>query len=120
MKKKILVIDDDEDILDIWSIILGDEGFKLELRNTGPSTEEVNLLHPDLILLDVRINGFPKSGVEICSELKSNTSVANIPILLVSAEYNLEALASSCLADGFVNKPFDIDLVLKKVREFVS
>ena len=119
MSKKILVIDDDIDILTILEIILGDEGFELELRQKGLSSEEVNIIHPDLILLDVRIRGFAKSGVEICTEFKSDTNTAHIPVLLVSSENNLDSLARNCGADGFVNKPFDFERIIKKVREFV-
>jgi len=120
MGRKILVIDDDEDILAILGIILEQEGYELELRQTGPTTEEVDFLHPDLILLDVRLEGFSKSGTEICAEFKSNTNLAHIPIVLVSAEHNLQLLADHCGANGFVNKPFDIGGIVNKVKEFIS
>lgn len=120
MGRKILVIDDDEDILAILGIILEQEGYELELRQTGLSSEEASLLHPDLILLDVRLEGFSKTGTEICAEFKSSKTLSHIPILLVSAEHNLNLLASNCGANGFVNKPFDISGIVNKVKEFIS
>lgn len=120
MAKRILVIDDDEDILSILDIIFGDEGYEPILYKTGTTAEHIKILHPDLILLDVRIAGFDKTGPEICSEIKSQLELSNIPVLLLSAETNVGELAQACGANGFVNKPFDIFGLLTKVKEFIS
>jgi two-component system response regulator VicR len=120
MAKRILVIDDDEDILSILDIIFGEEGYEPILIKTGTTAEEIRILHPDLILLDVRIAGCDKTGAEICTEIKSQLEIADIPVLLLSAEVDIDILASGCGANGFVNKPFDIDNLLKKVKEFIS
>lgn len=120
MGKRILVIDDDEDILSIFDIIFGDEGYQAILYNTGTTAEQIKLLHPDIILLDVRINGFHKTGAEICAEIKAEFELSGIPVLLVSAETNVAALAEKCGANGYVNKPFDIENLLARVKEFIS
>lgn len=120
MAKRVLVIDDDEDILTILNIILGDEGYEAILSQTGPTTEEIKILHPDLILLDVRIVGFEKTGAEICAEIKSKLELANIPVLLFSSETDVAALANSSGANGYVKKPFDINKLLAKVKEFIN
>nr|WP_294943887.1 response regulator [uncultured Mucilaginibacter sp.] len=120
MGKRILVIDDDEDILSIFDIIFGEEGYEPILFNTGTSVEEIKILHPDLILLDVRINGFEKSGAQICSEIKAQLDLEKIPVILVSAEEDIQLLANSCGANAFVNKPFDIYQLLTKVKEFIT
>ncbi|EDM37782.1 response regulator receiver sensor signal transduction histidine kinase [Pedobacter sp. BAL39] len=119
MTKKILVIDDDEDILSILDILFVEEGYEAILYNTGTTTEQIKILHPDLILLDVRINGFEKTGVQICAEIKNQLELNDIPVLLVSAEMNVDGLARSCGANGYINKPFDIDKLLSKVKEFI-
>lgn len=69
MKKRILVVDDDEDILTILDILFGDEGYEVILLNTGTTAREVQIIHPDVILLDVRIQGFEKRGDQICNEV---------------------------------------------------
>jgi DNA-binding response OmpR family regulator len=120
MAKRILVIDDDDDILSILDIIFGEEGYEPILYSTGISAENIKILHPDLILLDVRIVGFDKTGAEICSEIKSQIELSNIPVILLSAEHNVEAMAVGCGANGYVNKPFDIYGLLSKVKEFIS
>lgn len=120
MGKRILVIDDDEDILSIIDIIFGEEGYEPILFQTGTTAEQIKLLHPDLILLDVRIVGFHKTGDQICSEIKAQLDMADIPVLLVSAEENVALLAQGCGANGFVNKPFDIYHLLTKVKELIT
>jgi DNA-binding response OmpR family regulator len=120
MGKRILVIDDDEDILSILDILFGEEGYEPILLNTGKSAEEIQILHPDLILLDVRIAGFEKSGAQICSEIKAQMELSEIPVILISAEEDIEVLAGGCGANAFVNKPFDIYHLLTKVKEFIT
>lgn len=120
MAKKILVIDDDNDILSILDFLLADEGYERILYRTGLSTEEVKKISPDLILLDVRIVGFPKSGAQICAEIKNEPQLQNIPVLLVSAEIDVPELARSCGANGYVTKPFDVDQLVIKVNEFAE
>lgn len=120
MSKKILVIEDDEDILTILNIIFEEEGFEVVLFNTGTTAAHIKLIHPDLILLDVRIAGYNKTGAEICAEIKSNPNFPKIPVLLVSAEADIRQLAKSCGADGYVSKPFDISEVILQVKEFLN
>lgn len=117
--KRILVIDDDEDILAILNIVFQEEGYEIVLSNTGEAAFELQLIHPDLILLDVRISGFFKSGADICRELKSNEKTRNIPVLLLSAEDDLADIASGCGADYFISKPFDVFDILMRVKEFL-
>jgi two-component system response regulator VicR len=120
MAKRILVIDDDEDILSILDIIFVEEGYEPVLLSKGTTAKEIRLLHPDLILLDVRIAGFDKTGDQICTEIRSELQLANIPVLLFSAEEGIDTLAIGCGANGYVNKPFDISGLLSKVKEFIS
>lgn len=114
MNKRILVIDDDEDILDILNIIFRDEGYNVVISNNGEVANQIHIIHPDLVLLDVRIKGSLKTGAEICAEIKAQNSYKNLPVVLVSAEDDLPMLANKCGADFYVKKPFDIyDLLLK-------
>lgn len=119
MAKKILVIDDDEDILFILDIIFVDEGYEVVLFNTGTTVEHIKILQPDLILLDVRIAGFNRSGPEICMDIKQEPDLEKIPVLLISAEEDVQSLARDCSADGYVNKPFDIHQLVAKVKGFI-
>jgi len=120
MAKRILVIDDDEDILNILDILFAEEGYDVIVKSTGTTADQVRLIGPDLILLDVRITGFSKTGDEICSEIKQELELTAIPVLLFSAEPDVRQRARSCGANGYLNKPFDIDRLLEKVKEFIT
>lgn len=114
MSKRILIIDDDEDILDILHVIFRDEGFNVVVSNTGEAANNIHIINPDLILLDVRIAGSEKRGDQICAEIKANYPENKLPVVLVSAETDLEMIANQCGADFYIKKPFDIyDLLLK-------
>jgi len=120
MGKRIHVIDDDEEILSILDILFASEGYEVMLYQTGTTASHIKLLHPDLILLDVRIAGYNKTGAEICAEIKQQGEMNDTPVLLVSAEIDVDLLAEGCGADGYVNKPFDIDNLLARVRAFID
>ena len=119
MKKRILVIDDDEDILTILKIIFEDEGYEVISLNTGTTAEEVQIMHPDLILLDIRIIGFNKTGDQICNEIKSRASTMYIPVILLSAEINVPQLAEESRADGYMRKPFDVKELVDQVNQIL-
>lgn len=119
MNKTILVIDDDQDILSIIDFVCCQQGYRVTLLNTGTSVEHIRQISPDMILLDVRIAGYQKTGDQICTELRSDALMGSTPILLVSAEPNLHELSESCGASGYLNKPFEIDMLLERIKEFI-
>ena len=116
MNKRILIIDDDEDILDILHIIFREEGYNVVVSNTGDAANQIHVINPDLILLDVRIEGSVKQGNDICLEIKEQSEFKDIPVVLVSAETNLAMLANECGADFYIRKPFDIYELLTEVK----
>lgn len=120
MAKRILVIDDDEDILEILNIVFQENGYEIVLSNTGEAAEHIRVIQPDIVLLDVRIVGSAKSGPEICKEIKSQLETRHLPVMLVSGETDLAVLAEECGADSYVAKPFDIFDLLSHVKEFIS
>lgn len=120
IKKRVLAIDDDEDILTILDIILQDEGFEPFLFSAGIPVQQIMALKPDLILLDVQIGQYPKTGNQICNEIKMMVDIQKIPVILVSAEADLQHIASQCGADGFVAKPFDILKLMQMLKESLS
>ena len=114
--KKILVVDDDTDILEVVKIVLTSYGFEVETHSSGLGVPEiVTAFHPHLILLDINLPG--KSGVEICKELKENT---DIPILLFSAHADKKSIVQEAMADGFIEKPFEVTHLLNTIRSHVN
>lgn len=113
--KKVLVVDDDNDILDVIRIILEDEGYEVSTLDNGREVlEEVANNMPDLILLDVMLCGM--DGRDVCKNLKAHTLFKLIPIIMISASHNLQGfLDEEGAADGFISKPFDIDNLIAVV-----
>jgi DNA-binding response OmpR family regulator len=117
MHERILVVDDDSDILVAVQMTLEDEGYTTQTITNGWETSEtVATFHPQLILLDVFLSGV--DGREIASMLKRQTSTSHIPIVMLSAQPDVEATARAAGADAFIAKPFDIDVLLATVEKY--
>ena len=119
MKKRILVVDDSQAILDVISVALEAEGYEVTTRLTGAYLRQMERDLPDLILLDVLLSG--EDGGEICQYLKSDERTRHIPLILISAHAGLPETATQCGADGFLVKPFHLhelrDIVNKHIGE---
>ncbi|WP_461790576.1 response regulator [Pedobacter sp.] len=119
-QKRILIIEDDPDILDILDIIFVEDGYEVITNATGMLADEIAVINPDLILLDVRISGFQMTGAQLCWELKSLPQTKDMPVVLLSAERDLHRLAEEAHADAMVNKPFDIEQLLLTAKQLVK
>ena len=113
---RILVVDDDVDILSVMEIILSMKGFEVEVSSRGENTFPIiNSFKPDLILLDVLISGY--DGRIICKQLKSDHKTKHIPVIMFSAHPSAAATISDYGADDFISKPFDVDNLINKVNK---
>jgi DNA-binding response OmpR family regulator len=117
-RKKILVVDDEPDILEFLQVILEEEGY---LVLTSQKAEYLEQLHngglPDLILLDVLLSG--KDGREIVKYLKQQEETKRIPVIMFSAHPSAEQTALEAGADDFMAKPFEIDDLLARVAQYL-
>src|SRR5690348_18468730 len=114
--KKILVVDDDPDILDAIQFALEDEGYAVATSEKGEYAENLkdgNGGLPDLIILDVLLSG--KDGRTICRSLKSRPDTQRIPIIMISAHPGAEESSRAVGADAFLAKPWDINALLALV-----
>ena len=115
--KKILVVDDDEDILEVVKISLKYYGFDIRTHPTGLNVPDVvKQYQPDLILLNIFLPGKP--GTEICKELKLSNS--NMPIILFSAHSGKGNAFSVFNANGFIQKPFDIPQFVDTIKSYLK
>jgi len=109
--KKVLLIEDDKNTVELVEYILTTYGFRVYTHLTGLNVDEVvKACKPNLILLDIRLPG--KLGTEVCKEIKQKSS---IPIILFSAELDQKKVVKECNADGFLEKPFDINEMIISV-----
>lgn len=110
MKKKILMIEDNPDILEITEYLLSENGYEVVAAPTTDILSDLPHIKPDIILLD------GTSGHKQCKTLKSTDTTKNIPVIIISAANGIEKIAQDCLADCFVKKPFDADHLLEVVE----
>jgi CheY-like chemotaxis protein len=107
MNKRVLILDDDIDILQICSIVLKKKGFDVEtLNNSNQVVSQVRSYQPDVILMDNWIPG--PGGIEATRLLKLDPGTQDIPVIFFSANSNVTQLAREARADYFLQKPFDI------------
>lgn len=105
-KQKILIVDDDLDILNIMSISLKDKGYEVEeTLNGDEAIVRAERFKPDLIIMDIYLSG--TNGKDICKKLKETKKTSSIPIILISASTQLKNTVRECGANGFLNKPFE-------------
>lgn len=104
-RRTVLIVDDDEDLLILIQHALSLEGFDPICSPNGVNIMSiVTRKHPDIVLLDIHMNG--TDGTAICKELKSNPETASTPIIMFSANENIKAVSMECGADGYITKPF--------------
>ncbi|ROI05084.1 response regulator [Chryseobacterium sp. G0240] len=121
-KKKILIFDDDAAILEVVTIIFEENGYDVKISETSHDIlEKVAEYQPDVILMD---NWIPKiGGVEATRLLKNSEEFKHIPVIYVTANNDIVALASEARADDYVSKPFNLDdleeMVEKHIKEQV-
>ena len=118
--KKILVVDDDDDVLETIQLILEIGGYDVEPLNDAQFIfERIAEFQPDLILLDVVLGKI--DGRVICSQIKSHDDTKQLPILMMSGLYDLKEIEDmECAPDDFVSKPFKMDVLLEKIEKLVA
>lgn len=121
MIKRILICDDDTDILSICTYILEEQGWEVHTRTTCINiTEGVKEIMPSVILMD---NWIPDTGGIIATQsIKNDPELKNIPIIYFSANNDIKTLARQAGADAFLEKPFDIEdlesVVLNVLKQY--
>ncbi|MBK0380206.1 response regulator [Mucilaginibacter segetis] len=112
---KIIIFDDDEDILSICSYILEEQGWDVyTFTDCTNILEKVSGIMPDVILMD---NWIPESGGIIATQtLKKNESLKNIPVVYFSANSDIQLLAQHAGAETHLAKPFDLEELEKVVN----
>ena len=115
---RILVIDDDEELLDIYRIVLESHAHTVETVAAGDRAVEATCrFHPDLIVLDWMMPGM--SGDVVFNRLR-NSSARCTPVLMVSALDGANAASRLVGADGFLAKPFEVDELELAITELLA
>jgi DNA-binding response OmpR family regulator len=106
--KKIIIFDDDEDILSICTYILEEQGWDVSTyTNCNNIVDKVSDISPDVILMD---NWIPDEGGIIATQaLKSHQKLKSIPVIYFSANSDIQLLADHAGAESYLAKPFDLE-----------
>ncbi|MBI3036436.1 response regulator [Candidatus Woesearchaeota archaeon] len=119
--KKILVVDDEPNILKLVSFILASKGYDvIEASGGAEGITKAKAEKPDLIVLDVMM---PKmDGFEAAKKLKADPATRDIPILMLSSkaqfEDKMKGIDSGAM--DYITKPFEKDELLQKIDEFLE
>lgn len=116
-KEKILVIDDEQDILDLVEYNLKQNNYKVSCIATGEEALDIaRTFKPDLILLDLMLPGI--DGFEVCKELKDHPDTKEIPIIMLTAKgEDIDIVTGLELgADDYMTKPFSPRVLVARVR----
>ena len=122
--KKILIIDDEEDVLTYLSVFFADNGFTvLEARNGKEGVEKAFSENPDIITLDVSMP--EESGVKALRELQENKITKETPVIIVTGVASdfkrfIETRKQVHPPEGYFEKPVDRNELLKKVKELLK
>jgi phosphate regulon transcriptional regulator PhoB len=114
---KILVTDDEKDIVDLISYNLAKEGFSIIKAYDGEEALRlVKLQKPDLLILDLMLPRM--SGIDVCKAVRNNPDVANLPIIMVTAKDDEtdKIIGLEIGADDYITKPFSIKELVARVR----
>jgi two-component system alkaline phosphatase synthesis response regulator PhoP len=126
MAKKILIVDDDPDLVEAVSTILESKGYALAKAYGGvEGLQKARAENPDLIVLDVMMPD--KDGYEVCKELKADEKYRSIPILLLTAVVSniptsryTQQMGMETEADDYVDKPVEPQELVKRVEALLS
>ncbi len=114
---KILVVDDESDIVDLVSSSLQREGYRVISAYTGEDAlESVKNARPDLMILDLMLPGI--QGLEVCRLIRANPEYSNMPIIILSAKESEvdRILGLEMGADDYITKPFSVRELISRIR----
>lgn len=128
--KKILIVDDEDDILDYLGTLFQDNGYETQVARDGE--EAMKLMReerPDLVTLDITMP--EKSGVRFYREVKGDPDLDRIPIIIVTGvtgwgldpdgfQKFISSRRQVPPPEGFMSKPIDRDALLKMVRDLIA
>ena len=121
MAKKILIADDEQNIVISLEFLMKREGFEVLIANDGEeAVRRIRSDPPDLVLLDVMMP--KKSGFEVCQEIKADPALAAVRILMLTAKGRDTEMAKGLAlgADAYMTKPFSTKELVEKVRSMLE
>ena len=120
-RSRILLVDDEPDIVETVSFMLQSRNYQVSIASGGQEgIDKAKEEHPDLLLLDIMMPGM--DGYDVCMKLKADSDTKDIPIIMLTAKGESEAVlkSHSLGADDYVVKPFSLPTLLSKLKKFLD
>ena len=116
---KIIIVDDNADVLHVMQLLLSSRGYEIATTTKGEEIHNlISTFQPHLIFLDIHLSGL--DGRDISRRLKTDEETRHIPVILFSANVIKGTTLEESLADEFIAKPFDIHELLLKVNKLIG
>jgi CheY-like chemotaxis protein len=116
--KRILVFDDDMNMLTILKYILEEKGWEVfTAERSNDAVEKINHFRPSVVLMDNKIPDY--GGVITTQRIKGQPELRHIPVILMTANAEIETLAKLAGADGWLAKPFGLDSFYKIINRLL-
>ncbi|MBE0599179.1 MAG: response regulator [Desulfuromonadales bacterium] len=120
-KQKILIVEDEESLLKLESILLTSKGFDVQgVTNGQAALDAIAAEHPDLVLLDIMLPEI--DGFEVCRRIKNDPATRQIPVIMLTAKKSREDMArgEKVGADWYITKPFKSAMVIETIQRFLA
>lgn len=120
-KQKILIVEDEESLLKLESILLTSKGYDVRgVSNGQEALEAIEEEKPDLVLLDIMLSEI--DGFEVCQRIKENPKTRDIPVIMLTAKKSREDMArgEKVGADWYITKPFKSVMVIETIQRFLA
>jgi CheY-like chemotaxis protein len=116
--KKVMIIDNDLDVLDVMQEVLIYEGFSVTAyQRTDNILSVVEQEKPDVILIDYILEGI--NGGEICHQMKVNPATSELPVIIISAYPKVILSLGTYGCDKFIAKPFDLEELVSSIKHLL-
>jgi len=120
-KKKILIVEDEESLLKLESILLTSKGYDVQgVPNGQAALDAIAENPPDLVLLDIMLPEM--DGFEVCRRIKNDAATSHIPVIMLTAKKSREDMArgEKVGADWYITKPFKSAMVIETIQRFLA
>jgi len=120
-KQKILIVEDEESLLKLESILLTSKGYQVQgVANGTAALKAIAKEPPDLVLLDIMLPEI--DGFEVCHQIKQNEATKHIPVIMLTAKKSREDMSrgEKVGADWYITKPFKSAMVIETIQRFLS
>jgi len=117
MKRKIVVVQDDKGLQNVFRMILDRAGYEIEIYGDGMPILNNEFELPDLFLLDKKLPGV--DGISLCKFLKSQTYTRHVPVIIISSNIGFGRSALTAGAAAFVENPYEIRGLLRIIEDHI-